>query len=71
MAFTTEASGDVRVVRASGYLDSATAPAFKEALDSLVAEGVTRIVIDLGLRFALHNNAPGKLLLAHLLVKAS
>lgn len=25
-----------------------------------------RIVVDLGLRFALHNNAPGKLLLAHL-----
>ena len=26
-----------------------------------------RIVVDLGLRFRLHNNAPGKLLLAHLL----
>jgi IclR family transcriptional regulator, KDG regulon repressor len=28
-----------------------------------------RIVVDLGLRFALHNNAPGKLLLAYLAVK--
>lgn len=31
-----------------------------EGLESL------RIVVELGLRFALHNNAPGKLLLAHL-----
>lgn len=35
-------------------------------IDQVEGPQPLRIVVDLGLRFSLHNNAPGKLLLAHL-----
>ena len=35
-------------------------------IDQVESQQPLRIVVDLGLRFPLHNNAPGKLLLAHL-----
>ena len=37
-------------------------------IDQVEGTRPLRIVVDLGLRFSLHNNAPGKLLLAHMCV---
>jgi anti-anti-sigma factor len=47
MEFVQESAGDVLIVKLSGRLDSSTAPSAEDNFTRAIANGVTRIAIDM------------------------
>lgn len=46
--FQRSQNGDVEIAAISGRLDAARVPAIRQQITEMVAEGVTRVVLDLG-----------------------